>query len=175
MNKIFRVPMKAWVVGLLLIFAIMVMAATVWSFRSGIFWTGVCIVAVGFPFIGLYWWMLYVNPSKTKIEIRENGELRVTAPPFLTAKMDLGTVESARVVPNMDKDPILGSLSRERSMDYLGFKSGMFSTNSGTSVLLVSRSTKVLELRTDKLTYAFGPKEFDEFLAAVREHVVVTE
>ncbi|NJB67716.1 hypothetical protein GGQ74_001356 [Desulfobaculum xiamenense] len=171
MNRLFPVPMRGVVIGMLLVFAASVTAATIWSFRSGIMWTGICLLAVAVPITALYWYMLYVNPSRTRIIVDE-GRVFVEAPPFLRATVTLDTVTRA-FVTDLDTDETLNPLKKERCMAYFGYRSGMFMLPAGREAVVVSRSSRVLCLKTPDLFYILGPKDLDGLVEAVRASIPV--
>lgn len=173
MTRNFRVPMRGIVIGLLLIFVTALAAATVWSFRSGIVWTGICLLAVGVPITALYWYMLYINPSKTHILIDE-GRVFVEAPPFLRATVTLDTVTGAYVT-NLKDDSTLSPMQKDRCMTYLGYRSGMFKLPAGRDAVVVTRSDRVLCLKTAEIFYVLGPNDLNGLVEAVREYIPVKE
>jgi hypothetical protein len=171
MTKIFPVPMRGVVIGLLLVFVAAVTAATVWSFRSGIMWTGICLLAVAVPITALYWYMLYINPSRTRVMVDE-GRVFVEAPPFLRASVTLDKVTRA-FVTDLETDETLSPMKKDRCMAYFGYRSGMFTLPAGREAVVVSRSKRVLCLKTPDLFYVLGPKDVDELAEAVREYIPV--
>jgi len=171
MAAIFPVPICRKVPLSFLLFIAAVTAATVWSVRSGFLWTGICLVAVTAPLTVLYWWMLWVNPSRTRLMV-DGGDLLIDAPPFLKANQPLSGVSRA-FVGSLSAEADFRDLQKEQCMAYFGYRNGVFKTASGKNAIVVARGDRVLCLETPERWYLLGPKDLDGLVAAVGEHIKV--
>lgn len=171
MSAIFPVPICRKVPLSFLLFIAIVTTATVWSVRSGFLWTGICLVAVTAPLTVLYWWMLHVNPSKTRLMVEE-GNLLIDAPPFLKANQPLAGVSRA-FVTQMSAETDFKDLSKEQCMAFFGYKNGIFKTASGKEAIVVARGDRVLCLETEERWYLLGPKDVDGLAEAVGKVIPV--
>ncbi|BBD10098.1 PH domain-containing protein [Desulfovibrio ferrophilus] len=171
MAAIFPVPICRKVPLSFLLFIAMVTTATVWSVRSGFLWTGICLVAVTAPLAALYWWMLHVNPSKTRIII-DDGDLLVDAPPFLKANQPMTSISRA-FVANMNDEDEFRDMKKEQCMAFFGYKNGIFKTASNKDAIVVARSNKVLCLETPERWFLLGPKDLDGLIQAVGQVIPV--
>jgi len=178
-DGIFTVPMLPMVQAMFLIFVAGTVAASVWSFRSGLLWTGLCILAVTVPLAALYWFILFVNPARTRIIVSRGG-LLVEAPPFLSASTELAGVRAfltnLRADPDAGPDPTppdLAPLEKVRCMAYCGYRAGEFKTSGGRQAYVAARSDRVLCIETPTRTLILGPADLDGLAQAVSAHVPV--
>lgn len=171
MAQSFKVPSNPKVTAFFLVFAAAVASATVWSFRSGFFWTGICLIVVAAPLAMLYWWMLYMNPARTRVII-EDKTVMVEAPPFYKASIPAESIQRA-FIADIPSEPAFASMQSNGSMAYFGYRSGAFKTTEGKDVLVASRSDRALCLDTQGRYYLLGPKDLDGLAQAVGEFVAV--
>ncbi|WP_461209003.1 PH domain-containing protein [Desulfocurvus sp. DL9XJH121] len=173
MAAVFPVPIRKGVPFGFLLFIAAVAAATVWSLRSGFLWTGICLVAVTAPLGALFWWMLYVNPSRTRIMVRD-GALLVDAPPFLKANQPLAAVSRA-FVADMSGEPEFRDMEKDRCMAFFGYRSGVFKTASGREAVVVSRGDRVLCLDAGERWFLLGPADLDGLAREISPFVAVKD
>lgn len=159
MHKLYRVPMSPVVIVLFLLAAAAVAALVVWSFNSGIKWTGICLLAVTVPLGGFYWYMLYVNPSRSEILLTDDGVL-VNAPPFLEAAVPWGTIESV-FVANIDTDERLAIKETKRIMKFGAYRSGLVTLAGGNEAVILTRSNQVVCLVVKDRYYLLGPRDVE--------------
>lgn len=167
----FAVPIRRRTPLSFLLFIVIVTAATVWSFRSGFLWTGICLIAVTGPLAVLYWWMLHVNPSRTRIMVEEDT-LLVDAPPFLKANLPLESVSRA-FVADIKAEAEFSGMKSEQSMAFFGYRSGVFKTASNKDAVVVARSDRVLCLETEERWFLLGPRDLEGLAAEVERFVPV--
>ena len=91
MAATFKIPMSKLVLTLFLVAVAAVAGAVTWSFRSGLMWTGICLVAVAGPLAAFYWYMLYITPKRATITVADEGIL-LAAPPFASAVIPWASV-----------------------------------------------------------------------------------
>lgn len=171
MAELYPVPISRKVVFFFLAFVAACSGAAVWSFGSGFLWTGICIIAVAAPISFLYWFMLIVNPSRTKVMV-DGSNVLVDAPPFLKASQPLEGSTRAFVCRISSQEEFAGMQS-ERSMAFFGFRNGVFKTPSGREVIVLARGDDVLCLDTPERYILLGPKDLDGLVAEVEKHVTV--
>lgn len=171
-DGIFAVPMRPAVKAGYLLFAAGTTAAAVWSFRSGLLWTGLCILAVAVPLILLYWFMLFVNPARSRV-IVSRGSLLMEAPPFLKASTELAGCRA--FVANLKDAPNLAPLEKVRCMAYFGYRAGEFKTPGGKQVFAAARGDRVLCIETPSRYLLLGPADLDGLMGAVSAHIPVKE
>ena len=167
----YTVPIRSRIPLSFLLFIAIVTAAAVWSLRSGFLWTAICLAAVTLPLMALYWWMLHVNPSRTRILV-EDGSLLVDAPPFLKANLPLESVTRAFVADIKDEAEF-SAMRSEQSMAFFGYRSGVFKTASNKDAVVVARGDKVLCLETAERWFLLGPKDLGGLAAEVGRTVPV--
>ncbi len=148
----------------------LVTGATMWSFRAGFFWTGMCLIAVAAPLALLYWWMLYVNPMSTRVSLLEDG-LRLNAPPFYKAEAPYSSITRA-FVGNLKEDKRLEPAESIRSMRFGKYRTGMFKMAAGQEMLMVSNKDRVVYLETPERSFILGPDRFDAFVTGLKERGV---
>ena len=175
-DGIFGVPMRPGVKAGFLLFVAGTTAAAVWSFRSGLLWTGLCILAVALPLALLYWFMLFVNPARTRIIVSQGG-LLVEAPPFLKASTELEGCRAFLTDLGSDlKDaPNLVPLEKVRCMAYFGYRAGEFKTPTGKQVYAAARGDRVLCVETPSRYLVLGPADLDGLAEAVSAHIPVKD
>lgn len=165
--KTYKVPMKKIVLIALLIFVACVTAAVAWSFRSGLMWTGICLIAVAGPLSMLYWYMLYINPKRAVITVADEGIL-LAAPPFASAVIPWASVEKA-FPGNLKKDATLAVKKSRKIMQFAGYHSGIVELESGEEAVIVANQPDVLCIKTSERYYLLGPSNLEDFIRDVEE------
>lgn len=140
---------------------------TVWSFRSGFTWTGICLIVVAAPLALFYWYMIYVNPTRALITMNE-GELNVNAPPFINATIPYSSISRA-FVADLKRDSRLQAKEEKRIMRFFNYICGSYTMNSGGEAVVLTNKQEVVCLESDGLYLLLGPdgmKRFKETLQA---------
>lgn len=166
----FPVPMS-WKVLMIFFLLIALMTVTVaWSFRVGFTWSAICIIAVGLPLTLIFWYMLHVNPSRSRIELTEAG-LLLHAPPFLRATIPFASIH--RAFASELKDPAIKPGKIERGMRFGGYLSGSFELPNSQLAVILSNKRKVVVLDTADGYYLLGPARLDAFIEALGKWIPV--
>ena len=159
----FKVTMTRTVILAFFFLVILVAAGTAWAFGSGLVWTGICLIAVAGPLSLLYWYMLWANPSRTRLTVLDQG-LHLKVPPFFTAEVPWQDIRSVALAGH---DEALAEAEADRSMRFGGYVSGVFKLESGRELLVAARPGRVVVLETESRRYVLGPNRVDEFHQAV--------
>lgn len=159
----FKVTMTRTVILIFFLIVILVAAGTAWAFGSGFLWTGICLVAVAGPLSLLYWYMLWANPSRTRLTVMDEG-LHLKVPPFFTAEVPWQEIKSVALT---GRDEAMAKAEADRSMHFGGYVSGVYKSESGQEMLVAARPGRVVMLETDSRRYVLGPDRVDEFHQAV--------
>lgn len=158
--------MKPIVITGLLLFVVAVSAAVTWSFRSGLTWTAICLIAVAAPLSMLYWYMLYINPRRGAITVAEEGVL-VSAPPFVNAVIPWAAVEKTFDVEF--SDPAFAVKKTRKIMQFAGYRCGIVEIEGGKEAILVANRPDALCIQTEDRYYLLGPSDLEDFKADVKE------
>lgn len=169
MNKTFKVPMKPLVIISFLLMAIAVAGVVAWSFRSGIYWTGICLLVVALPLGGFYWYMLYVNPARTEITLSDEGVL-VYAPPFVESALPWGNIESV-FTSDLENDDRLAVKKTKRIMKYGSYRAGLVTLAGENEAVIVARQSKVVCIVAGGRYYLLGPSDIDQFEAEINSRL----
>lgn len=164
MHTTYRIPMNRLVPVALLICVAAISATVAWSFKSGLTWTGICLIVVAAPLALLYWYMLYVNPRRAAITVADEGIL-LAAPPFASAVIPWASVEKT-FATRLD-DPAFAVRKAKKFMNFAGYRSGVVELESGPEAVIVSNRPDVLCLQTAERFYLLGPSDLDEFVQSV--------
>lgn len=167
MTTTYKVPMKKYVLAIFLIAVACVSAAVVWSFNSGIMWTGICLIAVAGPLSAFYWYMLYITPKRATISVADEGIL-LAAPPFASAVIPWASVTKT-FEANILTDETLKVGKSKKLMQFAGYRSGVVILKSGTEAVFVTNRPDVLCVQTEDRIYILGPSDKDGFVEKVTE------
>ncbi|WP_319467742.1 PH domain-containing protein [uncultured Pseudodesulfovibrio sp.] len=165
MANTYKIPMKKIVLIALLAFIAVVAAAVTWSFRSGLLWTGICLIAVAGPLSILYWYMLYINPKRASITVADEGVL-LAAPPFASAVIPWAAVEKAFPV-NLVTDEDFKAVKTKKMMQFAGYRSGIIELKGSKEAVVVANRPDVLCLQTEERFYLLGPSDIEGFTTDV--------
>ena len=169
MQQVFSIPMSRRVLGIFYVLLAVCAGATAWSFRSGLVWTGICIMAVAGPLGMLYWYMLSVNPGRARVSLGEEN-LQVTAPPFFQTTVPWDAVSRAERVDL--RGPRAMDLGESvKSMRFGPYTSGEFTLPGGGKALVSACGGPALGVWTDDALLVLGPRNLDEFENALRRHL----
>lgn len=164
MHTTYRIPMNRLVPVALLLCVAAISATVAWSFKSGLTWTGICLIVVAGPLALLYWYMLYVNPRRAAITVAEEGIL-LAAPPFASAVIPWASVEKT-FAARLD-DPAFSVRKARKFMHFAGYRSGVVELASGREAVIVSNRIDVLCLETAERYYLLGPTDLAQFAESV--------
>ena len=155
----YPIPMnRSVILGFFL--AVAVVAGVIgWSFASGLAWTGICMIVVAAPLALLFWFMLYVNPSRAVILADEDG-LTVSVPPFMETKIGYSDiVEFSKI--NLKTDNPLAPEKPKRGIRWGAYRAGTFLLADGDEALVATNTRHVLRLRTPEALFLLGPDGVD--------------
>ncbi len=161
MGKIYKVPMKKVILTLFLIFVAAVTAAVVWSFKSALTWTALCLIAVAGPLSMFYWYMIYITPKRASITVAEEGIL-LAAPPFASAVIPWASVQKT-FKTNLDTDENFKVVKSKKLMHFAGYRSGRVLIKDNREAVILSLQPEVLCLQTEDRFYLLGPADFEDF------------
>jgi len=164
MAATFKIPMSKVVLALFLIAVAAVAGVVTWSFRSGLTWTGICLIAVAGPLAAFYWYMLYVTPKRARITVADEGIL-LAAPPFASAVIPWASVIKRFPVNLGDED--FRITKAVKHMSFAGYKSGLVKVKDGREAVVVANRRDVLCLQTEDRFYLLGPSDLSGFIAEV--------
>jgi hypothetical protein len=168
MNTTYKIPMNRLVLIGLLAFVAAVSAAVAWSFKSGLLWTAICLIAVAGPLSMLYWYMLYINPKRAAITVAEEGIL-LAAPPFASAVIPWAAVEKAFTAKL--SDPAFKIRKSKKIMQFGGYRSGVVELDNAREAVIVSNRPDVLCIQTAERYYLLGPSYLELFTQEVEKHI----
>lgn len=165
MATVYKIPMKKIILAGFLIFVAAVAAAVTWSFKSGLLWTAICLIAVAAPLAVLYWYMLYINPKRTTITVADEGIL-LAAPPFASAVIPWASVE--KVFPgNLVTDSALKVKKARKIMQFAGYRAGVVELESSAEAVIAANRPDVLCIQTADRYYLLGPTDLESFTKEV--------
>lgn len=165
MGKTYKVPMKKAVLAIFLIFVAAVAAVVVWSFNSGLMWTGICLIAVAGPLAMFYWYMIYITPKRAAITVADEGIL-LAAPPFASAVIPWASV--IKVFPaNLNTDEEFKVVKSKKLMHFAGYRSGQVFVKDNREAVIVAKQPEVLCVQTEDRFYLLGPSDLEGFIAEV--------
>ncbi|MGE4292032.1 MAG: hypothetical protein AB7E32_07475 [Desulfovibrio sp.] len=165
---VFRVPMNRWVVFGFILSVAVVAGTTAWSFRSGLTWTGICLIAVAGPLALLYWYMLLVNPARAEITEDTDG-LLLSGPPFLDLALPWSDVTRVDRV-DLKSDPKLAITGTKRGMKFGLYRCGTFTLADGGEAFVLGNSNNAVFVDAGEVRLLLAPSNPDELLLAVQEH-----
>jgi hypothetical protein len=160
MNTVYKIPMNKLILVALLVFVTGVTAVVAWSFKSGLLWTAICLIAVAGPLSMLYWYMLYINPKRAAITVADEGIL-LAAPPFASAVIPWAAVEKA--FPAALSDPAFRIRKSKKIMQFAGYRSGIVELESAREAVIVANRPDVLCIQTTERYYLLGPTHLELF------------
>ncbi|SKA81827.1 PH domain-containing protein [Paucidesulfovibrio gracilis DSM 16080] len=163
--RVFRVPMNRWVIFGFFLAVAVVAAATAWAFRSGLTWTGICLIAVAGPLSLLYWYMLLVNPARAEVRLGEEG-LHVLGPPFLDLAVPWEAIQEIRSL-ELNGDHDLAVRDSKRGMKFGGYRCGVFSIKNGETAHVLGNKNQGVLVRTSDTRILLAPDDPDEFFNAL--------
>jgi hypothetical protein len=166
MHTTYKIPMNRLVPVALLLCVAATSAVVAWSFKSGLTWTGICLIVVAAPLALLYWYMLYVNPRRAAITVAKEGIL-LAAPPFASAVIPWASVEKT-FAARLD-DPAFAVRKAKKFMHFAGYRSGVVELESGREAVIVSNRPDVLCLQTSERFYLLGPTGLDQLVQSVEQ------
>lgn len=161
----FRVPMKRVVVATYILLLAASTAAATWCFRSGLTWSAICILAVALPLGLLYWFMLLVNPARTRLTLTEEG-LLIEGPPFINAAIPYAEMVGVFEAGLDDKQFKPGKC--DRGMRFVGYLNGIFDLPGDITGLVLANKTRVVGVQTADQLYLLGPDRPDELFEGLR-------
>lgn len=167
MHQVYKVP--ATKVSSLLLFCLagLTAAGAAWAFKSGLFWSGIFLIAAAGPFLIFYWYMLSVNPARSSIVVAEQG-LFIKAPPFFMAEVAYSDVSRA-FTANMKTDERLSFKKTKRMMRFLGYISGRAVLKNGAEAHVLTNKKTVLCLDTSEGYFLLGPAHMDGFMEDLKK------
>jgi hypothetical protein len=160
--------MNRWVIIGFILAVAAVAAITAWSFRSGLTWTGICLIAVAGPLALLYWYMLLVNPARAEITADADG-LLLSGPPFLDLALPWSDVVSVSRA-DLKTDPLLAVKSTKRGMKFGQYRCGTFTLAGGGEAFVLGNSNEAVFVDAGEVRLLLAPDKPDELLLAVQEH-----
>ena len=166
MGKTYKVPMKKAVLALFLIFVAAVSAVVVWSFNSGLLWTGICLIAVAGPLAVFYWYMIYITPKRATITVAEEGIL-LAAPPFASAVIPWASVKKT-FPANLNTDEAFKIKKSKKLMHFAGYRSGQVIVEGDNDAIIVFMQPNVLCVETADRFYLLGPADLEGFIEEVK-------
>ena len=167
MAATFKIPMSKVVLALFLIAVAAVAGVVTWSFRSGLTWTGICLIAVAGPLAVFYWYMLYITPRRATITVADEGIL-LAAPPFASAVIPWASV--VKTFPaNLVTDDDFTITKAVKHMSFAGYKSGLVKVKDNKEAILATNRRDVLCVQTEDRYYLLGPSDLDGFIKAVEK------
>ncbi len=167
MAATFKIPMSKTVLTLFLIVVAAVAGVVTWSFRSGLTWTGICLIAVAGPLSIFYWYMLYITPKRASVTVAEEGIL-LAAPPFASAVIPWASV--IKTYPaNLAADEDFKITKAVKHMSFAGYKSGLVKVKDNREAVIVSNRPDVLCVQTEDRYYLLGPSDLEGFTAEVEK------
>jgi len=166
MHSIHKIPITPLAPLGLLAFVAAVSAAVAWSFRSGLTWTAICLIAVVAPLALLYWYMLYVNPRRATVTVADEGIL-LAAPPFASAVIPWASVRETFEADLLDSQFAIAK--SKKFMHFAGYRSGVVELASGREAVIVANRANVLCVRTEDRDYLLGPTDLDALVRAVAQ------
>ncbi|BCS88030.1 PH domain-containing protein [Pseudodesulfovibrio sediminis] len=167
MSTTYKIPMSKAVLTFFLLIVAAVAAAVAWSFRSGIMWTGICLIAVAAPLAIFYWYMLYITPKRASVTVAEEGIL-LAAPPFASAVIPWASVEKVFQV-EMRTDEAFKISKTKKFMTFGGYKSGVVLVKDGKEAVIVANRSDVLCIQTADRFYLLGPSDMPGFMEEVEK------
>lgn len=166
MAATFKIPMSKLVLTLFLAAVTVVAGAVTWSFRSGLLWTGICLVAVAGPLAAFYWYMLYITPKRATITVADEGIL-LAAPPFASAVIPWASV--VKTFPANLRDENFKITKAVKHMSFAGYKSGQVLLKDGKEAVIVANRPDVLCVQTEDRFYLLGPSDLQDFMAEIEK------
>jgi hypothetical protein len=167
MAATFKIPMSKMVLTLFLIAVAAVAGVVTWSFRSGLTWTGICLIAVAGPLAVFYWYMLYITPKRAAITVAEEGIL-LAAPPFASAVIPWASVVKTFPV-NLVLDDDFAITKAVKHMSFAGYKSGVVKVKDNREAVIVTNRRDVLCIQTEDRYYLLGPSDLSGFIKEVEK------
>ncbi|MEF2144066.1 MAG: hypothetical protein V3573_01355 [Desulfovibrionaceae bacterium] len=165
--QVFRVPMNRWVVLAFVILVALIAGTVAWSFRSGLTWTAICLIAVAGPLSLLYWYMLLVNPARAEILANDDG-LMLSAPPFLDLALPWSDVVGAALV-NLKSDPLYALKGVKRGMKFGSYRSGIFPLPQGGEAFVLGNSDNAVYVDAGEVKLLLAPSNPGELLQLIEE------
>lgn len=169
MPRTFRVPMLKSILLVLLLAVAICAAAIVWSFTSGLTWTGICLLVVTGPMAIIFWYMLYINPANSFVVLDEEG-VYIQAAPFFKAAVPYGEIERS-FDADLQADEAMQLVKEHRVMRYGKYRSGIFELPSGKKAYVLTNSDQVFGIETGERYYLIGCKGLDELRQGVAERL----
>ncbi|MBG0789700.1 MAG: hypothetical protein H0S80_04290 [Desulfovibrionaceae bacterium] len=165
MAATYKIPMSKSVLTIFLIAVAAVAGAVTWSFRSGLTWTAICLIAVAAPLAAFYWYMIYITPKRASITVADEGIL-LAAPPFASAVIPWASVVKA-FPANMATDKAFQVVKAKKHMSFGGYKAGQVLVTDNKDAVIVSNRPDVLCIQTEDRFYLLGPSDLPGFMEEV--------
>ncbi|MGE4551853.1 MAG: PH domain-containing protein [Desulfovibrionaceae bacterium] len=166
MSRSFKVPMSGTVLLLFFLAAALLAGVVAWGFRSGFVWMSICFIAVGLPFAALYWYVLWANPARTRVDVLSEG-LHVRVPPFFDLALPWGEVRRFSE-ESWGPSGRLRVKDAKRSVQFGGYVSGVFELEDGREALVaLRRKDRTVCVEADGKVLVLGPSDVDGLLRAL--------
>lgn len=166
MSRSFKVPMSGAVLALFFLAVAILAGVVAWGFRSGLTWMSICFLAVGLPFAALYWYVLWANPARTRVDVLAEG-VHVQAPPFFDLAVPWDEVRRVYEEP-WGPGSHLRVKDAKRSMQFGGYVSGVFALEDGREALVAARrKDRTVYVETAGKVLVIGPSDVDGLLRAL--------
>lgn len=166
MPRSFKIPMSGTVLALFFLAVTALAGVVAWGFRSGLTWMSICFLAVGMPFAVLYWYVLWANPTRTRVDVLAEG-VHVQAPPFFDLAMHWNEIRQIH-------EDLWGAGGRlrvkhaKRSMQFGGYVSGVFALEDGREALVaIRRKDRTVCVEAGDKVLVLGPADVDGLLEAL--------
>ncbi|MFW5735074.1 MAG: hypothetical protein ACOCWR_08450 [Oceanidesulfovibrio sp.] len=169
--ELYPVPMaRLWQV-LYLVGVAVVAGAVAWSLKVGFTWTAICLLVVGVPLGGLYWYMIFYAPSRVYIGLGKTSMI-VAAAPFAVREIPYSAIERVFEIDLKNPAPENESLKpgkSKRGLKVGGYRAGVFELAGGKDGVFATSSYTAYALRTAEgfvFVRPARPQQFREMLAA---------
>ena len=163
--KTYNVPMSPIVIAGYYLFMALVAGAVTWSFRSGINWTAICLLAVAVPIGALFFYMLIAVPRRNLLGVSEQGIL-IQAMPLLKAAVPFDAI-TRTFRSNVRSDEALRIKETRKIVHWASYRVGLVVLENGREAYLVTTGDEVFGIETEDIIFLLGPKDLDGFVAEV--------